>query len=175
MSKQDTEIEWLKAQCELRGAVGAAAAGLAARPGGKHAPQPEIPPWRGRDRHRQSRRARLVGSAERPQGRHLHPCPASRTRPDVSRTRAACCAISWGSRRRFPRCSGRDGRERPAPRSPNAGSDVRSCRADRRRGAISPNSADCRSLSSWPRAPPTPFAKVRAAAPGSRTVTTLAC
>ncbi len=36
MSKQDTEIEWLKAQRELRGAVGAAAAGLAARPGGKH-------------------------------------------------------------------------------------------------------------------------------------------
>ena len=50
----------------------------------------------------------------------------------------------------------------------------RCCRADRRRGATSPSSADCRSPSSWPRAPPTPFAKVRAAAPGSRTVTTLA-
>jgi hypothetical protein len=47
---------------ELRSAVGAAAAGLAARSTGKHAPQPEIPPWRGRDRHRQSRLARLVGS-----------------------------------------------------------------------------------------------------------------
>ena len=40
-------------QRELRGAAGAAAAGVAARPRGKHPPLPEIPPRRGRDRHRQ--------------------------------------------------------------------------------------------------------------------------
>jgi hypothetical protein len=36
-------------------------------------------------------------------------------------------------------------------------------------GSISPGNADCRTLSSWRRARPTPSGKVREAAPGSRT------
>src|SRR5947207_3093755 len=44
MSKQDTEIEWLKAHVNCAALLGAAAAGLAARPSAKQPPQPEIPP-----------------------------------------------------------------------------------------------------------------------------------
>ena len=43
------------------------------------------------------------------QGRHLHPRPAPRTRPEFRRRRAACCAASWGSRPRFRRPSARGG------------------------------------------------------------------
>jgi hypothetical protein len=43
MSKQDAEIEWLKASVNCTALLERLpAAGLAARPAGKHAPQPEL-------------------------------------------------------------------------------------------------------------------------------------
>ena len=122
MSEQDAEIEWLKASVSC--------AALLER----------LPPvWR-LDRAESTRRSLKYRRGEGEivivnhdgrgwwdplsdgQGRHLHPRPASRPRPEFRATRAACCATSWGSRPRFPRPSARGGRGRRASLSPSGGS-----------------------------------------------------
>ena len=171
MSGQDAEIEWLKASVSC--------AALLER----------LPPvWR-LDRAESTRRSLKYRRGEGEivivnhdgrgwwdplsdgQGRHLHPRPAPRPRPEFRRRRAACCAASWGSRPRFRRPSARGGHGHRPSLSPSGGRGAGPCRADRRPGATSPNSGDCRSASWWPRARPTPSGKARAAAPGSRTGT----
>jgi hypothetical protein len=68
----------------------------------------------------------------------------------------------------FWRLSARNGAAHPVFRLSSGGSVASLCRADRQPGATSPNSADCRRRSCWPRARWTPSAKAHAAAPGSR-------
>ena len=78
---------------ELRGAAGAPAAALAAGQTAEHPPRPEVSPRRGRGGDCQPRRTRVVGSAERRQGRRVRPRTASRSQPEFRSGPAGAAAL----------------------------------------------------------------------------------